>query len=306
VVTFYLSKIKDTSHFYFHLNAFFFILKKNLKRILMNIQEISTTINNAYDNNSEPDATIKSAVEETIDLLDKGKIRVAQKAGEKWVVNQWIKKAILLYFRIQPMTNMKAGPFEFYDKIPLKKNYESLKIRVVPPGAARYGSYLAPGVVLMPGYVNIGAYVDSDSMIDTHATVGSCAQVGKRVHLAGAARVGGVLEPPQGTPVIVEDDVFVGSAVSIMEGVIVRKEVVLGAGVVLTGSTKIIDVSGEQPIELKGEIPERSVVIPGTHPKEFPAGTYQVRCALIIGKRKASTDKKVSLNQVLRDYNINV
>ena len=201
---------------------------------------------------------------------------------------------------------MEIGPFEFYDKIELKKDFKSQQVRVVPPGVARYGSYLAPGVVMMPGYVNIGAYVDSDTMVDTHATVGSCAQVGKRVHLAGAARIGGVLEPPQSTPVIIEDDVFVGSAVSVMEGVIVRREAVLGAGVVLTGSTKIIDVSGDAPIEIKAEIPERSVVIPGSYTKTFPAGDYQVRCALIIGKRKASTDKKVTLNEVLRDYNITV
>jgi 2,3,4,5-tetrahydropyridine-2-carboxylate N-succinyltransferase len=205
------------------------------------------------------------------------------------------------------MTGLKkVNGLEFYDKISLKTNYELQQVRVVPPGVARYGSYLAPGVVLMPGYVNIGAYVDSGTMVDTHATVGSCAQVGKRVHVAGAARIGGVLEPPQSRPVIVEDDAFIGSAVSLMEGVLVRKEAVLGAGVILTGSTRIIDVSNSEPIEYRGEIPERSVVIPGSFEKEFPAGSFFVQCALIIGKRKESTNKKVSLNQVLRDYNVNV
>ena len=272
----------------------------------MDYTQLKNLITQAYDQNLEIDEIIQESVNEVIELLDKGKVRVAEKNGNNWQVNEWIKKAILLYFKFRPMEKMEIGPFEFYDKIPLKKDFKSQQVRVVPPGMARYGSYLAPGVVMMPGYVNIGAYVDSGTMVDTHATVGSCAQVGKRVHLAGAARIGGVLEPPQSTPVIVEDDVFVGSAVSIMEGVVVRKEVVLGAGVVLTGSTKIIDVSGKEPIEFKGEIPERSVVIPGNYEKQFPAGKYQVRCALIIGKRKESTDKKVSLNNVLRDYNISV
>jgi len=272
----------------------------------VDLKSLEIKINNAYDHSMEPDNETRSAVFKVIELLDKGKIRVAVKKHNDWFVNQWIKKAILLYFRIKEMVRMEIGPFEFYDKIPLKKNFESQQVRVVPPGVARYGSFLAPGVVLMPGYVNIGAYVDSGTMIDTHATVGSCAQVGKRVHLAGAARIGGVLEPPQGRPVIIEDDVFVGSAVSVMEGVIVRRETVLGAGVILTGSTRILDVSGSQTIEYKGEIPERSVVIPGSYTKSFPAGDFNVQCALIIGKRKPSTDKKVSLNQVLRDFNITV
>ncbi len=272
----------------------------------MELNKMENIISQTYDNNSDPDDSARAAVRDTIELLDKGKIRVAQKDGNKWEVNEWIKKAILLYFRIQKMTKMDAGPFEFYDKIPLKREFEMQQVRVVPPGTARYGSYLAPGVVLMPGYVNIGAYVDSGSMVDTHATVGSCAQVGRRVHLAGAARIGGVLEPPQSTPVIVEDDAFIGSAVSVMEGVIVRKEAVLGAGVILTSSTRILDVSGSRTVEHRGEIPERAVVIPGSYTKDFPAGKFNVQCALIIGKRKESTDKKVSLNQVLRDYNVNV
>ena len=272
----------------------------------MNFKEAALLINKAYDQNLSIDSPTKQAVLQTIEWLDKGIVRVAEKNGPDWTVNQWVKKAILLYFKMQTITRWEVGPFEFYDKIPLKKNYDSLQVRVVPPGVARYGSYLAPGVVLMPGYVNIGAYVDSGTMIDTHATVGSCAQVGKRVHLAGAARIGGVLEPPQGKPVIIEDDVFIGSAVSVMEGILVRKEAVLGAGVKLTASTKIIDVSGSRTWEYKGEIPERSVVIPGSYPKKFPAGEFQVQCALIIGKRKESTDKKTSLNQVLRDFGITV
>lgn len=231
---------------------------------------------------------------------------MAEKKQGEWLVNEWTKKAILLYFKIQKIQTSEIGPLEFYDKIALKKNYEKLKVRVVPPGVARYGSYLAPGVVLMPGYVNIGAYVDSGSMVDTHATVGSCGQVGKGVHLAGAARVGGVLEPPQSRPVIIEDNAFLGSAVSVMEGVMVREEAVVGAGVILTSSTKIIDVSKSQTEELHGVIPPRSVVIPGSYKKQFPGGEYYVQCALIIGKRKESTDKKVTLNQVLRDFNISV
>jgi 2,3,4,5-tetrahydropyridine-2-carboxylate N-succinyltransferase len=204
------------------------------------------------------------------------------------------------------MIHMEAGPFEYFDKIPLKKNFKQLQVRVVPPGTVRYGSYLAPGVIIMPGYVNIGAYVDGGSMVDTHATVGSCAQIGKRVHIAGAARIGGVLEPPQSRPVIVEDDAFIGSAVSLLEGVLVRREAVLGAGVIVTSSTRIMDVSGEEVIEHRGEIPERSVVIPGSYSKDFPAGKFNIQCALIIGKRKRSTDKKVSLNQVLRDYHLSI
>ncbi|GAB4377602.1 MAG: 2,3,4,5-tetrahydropyridine-2,6-dicarboxylate N-succinyltransferase [Calditrichia bacterium] len=272
----------------------------------MDLSQMKSIIDSAYESQAPLNQAAQNVVRETIRLLDEGKIRVAEPQGLQWEVHEWIKKAVLLYFKIQGLIRMEIGPFEFYDKIPLKKNFEQFRVRVVPPGVARYGSYLAPGVVLMPGYVNIGAYVDSNTMIDTHATVGSCAQVGKRVHLAGAARIGGVLEPPQSRPVIVEDDVFVGSAVSVLEGMIVRKEAVLGAGVILTGSTRIIDVSASQTIEYRGEIPERSVVIPGTYEKEFPAGKFHVQCALIIGKRKESTDKKVSLNEVLRDFNISI
>jgi 2,3,4,5-tetrahydropyridine-2-carboxylate N-succinyltransferase len=270
------------------------------------MKDLSQHVDLAYEKPGEISAEASKAVHETISLLDKGKIRVAESRGGDWIVNEWIKKAIILYFRIQKIVRTEAGPFEFYDKIPLKKDYDKQHVRVVPPGTVRYGSYLAPGVVVMPGYVNIGAYVDTGSMVDTHATVGSCAQVGKRVHLAGAARIGGVLEPPQGRPVIVEDDAFIGSAVSLLEGTIVRKEAVLGAGVVITSSTRIMDVSGKEVIEYRGEIPERSVVIPGTYSKEFPAGTFNVQCALIIGKRKISTDKKISLNQALRDFGVTI
>lgn len=273
----------------------------------MDLLRLENLVNNAYENNSMlSENEYLSAVRQTIELLDTGKIRVAEKHNSNWMVNEWIKKAILLYFRTQKIETIEIGSFEFYDKIPLKKDYRRQQVRVVPPGMARYGSYLAPGVVLMPGYVNIGAYVDSGTMVDTHATVGSCAQVGKNVHIAGAARVGGVLEPPQSRPVIVEDNAFLGSAVSVMEGILVREEAVLGAGVILTSSTKILDVSGSQTVEHKGEIPPRSVVIPGSYEKNFPAGKFQIQCALIIGKRKESTDKKVSLNNVLRDFNIAV
>jgi len=273
----------------------------------MDLKKLQYLISRAYENSDLlQESETKNAILETINLLDRGKIRVAEKTGQDWKVNEWIKKGILLYFKIQEIRKIKLGELEFYDKIPLKKNFDKLQVRVVPPGMARYGSFLAPGVVLMPGYVNIGAYVDSGTMVDTHATVGSCGQVGKNVHLAGAARVGGVLEPPQSRPVIVEDNVFVGSAVSLMEGVLVREEAVLGAGVILTASTRIIDVSGSRTIEYKGEIPARSVVIPGSYEKIFSAGKFQVNCALIIGKRKESTDKKVSLNEVLREFNVPV
>lgn len=273
----------------------------------MNPNTLEKQISAAYDNDALlAQADYIEAIQRTIGLLDAGKIRVAEKRGNDWAVNEWIKKAILLYFKIRKIEKIEIGPFEFFDKIPLKRDFERQQVRVVPPGMARYGSYLAPGVVLMPGYVNIGAYVDRGSMVDTHATVGSCGQVGKGVHIAGAARVGGVLEPPQSRPVIIEDNAFLGSAVSVMEGVLVREEAVLGAGVILTSSTKIIDVSGSQTVEYRGEIPPRSVVIPGSYEKTFPAGKYQIQCALVIGKRKESTDKKVSLNAVLRDFNIAV
>ncbi len=250
--------------------------------------------------------TTKKTIRKVIDLLDKGELRIAEKVNSKWIVNEWIKKAVILYFPIQKMKTIQSGDIEFYDKIDLKKNFKEKGIRVVPSAIARYGSYVSKGVILMPSYVNIGAYVDSGTMIDTWATVGSCAQIGKNVHLSGGVGIGGVLEPLQATPVIIEDNSFIGSRCVIVEGVKIESEAVLGANVVITSSTKIIDVSGSNPIESKGIIPERSVVIPGSYTKTFNAGKYQVSCALIIGKRKESTDKKTSLNNALREYNISV
>jgi 2,3,4,5-tetrahydropyridine-2-carboxylate N-succinyltransferase len=246
------------------------------------------------------------AVRAVIEEVDKGRLRVAEKIGDDWQVNEWVKQSILMYFGIQQMQTWELAPFEFYDKMLLKKNYKSLGVRAVPHAVARYGAYLAKNVVLMPSYVNIGAYVDEGTMVDTWATVGSCAQIGKGVHLSGGVGIGGVLEPLQANPVIIEDGCFVGSRCIVVEGVIVEKEAVLGANVVLTKSTKIIDVSGPEPIEYKGRVPARSVVIPGTYTKEFPAGNYQVGCALIIGQRKPSTDLKTSLNDALRDFNVAV
>lgn len=248
----------------------------------------------------------KNVVFETIDKIDQGLLRVAEKKDGTWIVNDWVKKAILLYFPSRDMETFEVGPMEFYDKIPLKKNYAERGVRVVPHAVARYGSFIQKGVVLMPSYVNIGAYVDEGTMVDTWATVGSCAQIGKHVHLSGGVGIGGVLEPPQAAPVIIEDGVFIGSRCIVVEGVRVEQEAVLGANVVLTASTKIIDVSGSEPKEYKGVVPARSVVIPGTLPKEFAAGTYHVPCALIIGKRTESTDKKTSLNQALRDFDVAV
>lgn len=249
---------------------------------------------------------IQQAVREVVSLLDKGKLRVAEPAGDVWKVNEWIKKAVILYFPIQQMEVIEVGPFEFHDKIALKRNYKELGVRVVPHAIARHGSYLSKGVIMMPSYVNIGAYVDEGTMVDTWATVGSCAQVGKNVHLSGGVGLGGVLEPVQAAPVIIEDNVFVGSRCIVVEGVRVGREAVLGANVVLTASSKIIDVTGSKPVEYKGFVPPQSVVIPGTIPKQFPAGEYQVPCALIIGKRKESTDKKTSLNDALRDNSVSV
>lgn len=248
----------------------------------------------------------QKAIREVIESLDKGEIRVAEPTSDGWKVNEWIKKAVILYFPIQQMETQEVGIFEYHDKIPLKKNYKELGVRVVPHAIARYGSYLASGVIMMPSYVNIGAYVDSGTMVDTWATVGSCAQIGKNVHLSGGVGIGGVLEPVQAAPVIVEDNCFIGSRCIVVEGVKVEKEAVLGANVVLTQSTKIIDVSGEAPKEYRGVVPSRSVVIPGSYTKKFPAGDYQVSCALIIGKRKESTDKKTSLNDALREHNVAV
>ncbi|MCC6683608.1 MAG: 2,3,4,5-tetrahydropyridine-2,6-dicarboxylate N-succinyltransferase [Bacteroidia bacterium] len=252
------------------------------------------------------DASVQQAIRAVIEELDKGRLRVAEPVADGWQVNEWVKKAVILYFPIQPMKTLEAGPMEFYDKMELKHNYEALGVRVVPHGVARYGAYLSPGVILMPSYVNIGAYVDEGTMVDTWATVGSCAQIGKHVHLSGGVGIGGVLEPVQAAPVIIEDGAFIGSRCIVVEGVRVGKEAVLGAGVTLTLSTKIIDVTGSEPKEFKGYVPERSVVIPGSYTKNFAAGHYQVPCALIIGQRKASTDTKTSLNDALREYNVAV
>lgn len=246
------------------------------------------------------------AVETVIEEIDKGRLRCAEPTESGWQVNEWVKKAVILYFPTRKMEKLEAGPLEFHDKIPLKTNYKELGIRVVPHAVARYGAYISPGVVMMPGYVNIGAYVDAGTMVDTWATVGSCAQIGKNVHLSGGVGIGGVLEPVQASPVIIEDNCFIGSRCIVVEGIRVEREAVLGANVVLTGSTKIIDVTGAQPKEIKGHIPARSVVIPGTIPKKFPAGEYQVPCALIIGQRKESTDKKTSLNEALREHAVAV
>lgn len=246
------------------------------------------------------------AIEEVIELLDKGKLRVAEPEGDGWKVNEWVKKAVILYFPLRKMGTSVAGVLEFHDKIPLKSNYSKLGIRVVPHAVARYGAYISSGVIMMPSYVNIGAYVDEGTMVDTWATVGSCAQIGKHVHLSGGVGIGGVLEPVQAAPVIIEDNAFIGSRCIVVEGARVGKEAVLGANVVITGSTKIIDVSQPEPQEYKGYIPPRSVVIPGTVPKRFPAGEYQVPCALIIGQRKPSTDLKTSLNDALREYDVSV
>lgn len=246
------------------------------------------------------------AVRAVIEEVDKGRLRVTAPSESGWVVNEWVKQAILLYFGIQQMQTWDVAPFEFYDKMLLKKNYKDLGVRAVPHAVARYGAYLAKNVVLMPSYVNIGAYVDEGTMVDTWATVGSCAQIGKGVHLSGGVGIGGVLEPLQASPVIIEDGCFIGSRCIVVEGVIVEKEAVLGANVVLTQSTKIIDVSGPEPIEMKGRVPARSVVIPGSYTKKFPAGEFGVGCALIIGQRKPSTDLKTSLNDALRDFNVSV
>ena len=269
---------------------------------------IKSTIELAWENRELlKEAAIQEVIRDVIADLDAGNLRVAAPIeGGDWVVNDWIKKAVILYFPIQKMQTIEVGPFEFHDKMALKTNYAAQGVRVVPHAVARYGAFLASGVVMMPSYVNIGAYVDSGTMVDTWATVGSCAQIGKNVHLSGGVGIGGVLEPVQAAPVIVEDGAFIGSRVIVVEGVRIGKEAVIGAGVTLTASSKIIDVTGSSPIEYKGYVPPRSVVIPGTIPKQFPSGTYQVPCALIIGKRKASTDLKTSLNDALRENNVAV
>lgn len=246
------------------------------------------------------------AIESIIELLDKGEIRIAEPAEDRWKVNEWIKKAVILYFPIRQMEVTEAGPMEFHDKMKLKSNYKELGIRVVPHAVARYGAFISPGVILMPSYVNIGAWVGPGTMVDTWATVGSCAQIGANVHLSGGVGIGGVLEPVQAAPVIVEDNCFIGSRCIVVEGAHIAAEAVLGANVVITGSTKIVDVTGEDAVEYKGYVPPRSVVIPGSISKKFPAGEYQVPCALIIGKRKTSTNLKTSLNDALREFSVDV
>lgn len=258
------------------------------------------------DRNLLKENRYSDAVRAVIEEIDKGRLRVAEPIQDGWQVNEWVKQAILLYFGIQPMQTWEMAPFEFYDKMLLKQGYRELGVRAVPPATARYGSYIAPGVILMPSYVNIGAYVDEGSMVDTWATVGSCAQIGKNVHLSGGVGIGGVLEPLQASPVIIEEGCFIGSRCIVVEGVRVEKEAVLGANVVLTQSTRIIDVTGKDAVEYRGRVPARSVVIPGSINKSFPAGQYGVSCALIIGQRKPSTDLKTSLNDALRDFNVSV
>ncbi len=271
------------------------------------MENLKSIIESAWENRELlKNQEVQKAVREVVDLLDEGKLRVAEPVSEGWQVNEWVKKAVVMYFPIQQMETIEVGIFEFHDKIPLKRNYAEKGVRVVPHAIARHGSYVSNGVIMMPSYVNIGAYVDEGTMVDTWATVGSCAQIGKNVHLSGGVGIGGVLEPLQAAPVIIEDNAFIGSRCIVVEGVRVGKEAVLGANVVLTASTKIIDVTGESSVEVKGEVPPRSVVIPGSYTKKFPAGEFQVPCALIIGKRKESTDLKTSLNDALREHNVAV
>ena len=283
-----------------HLNRFeFFTFAEKL--------EMKEIIESAWEDRSLlQDTDIQKTIRNVIAQLDEGKLRVAEPSPEGWTVNEWVKKAVVLYFPIQKMETLEAGPLEFHDKIPLKTGYQEKGIRVVPHAVARHGAYISNGVIMMPSFVNIGAYVDHGTMVDTWATVGSCAQIGKNVHLSGGVGIGGVLEPLQAAPVIIEDNAFLGSRSIVVEGVRVCSEAVLGANVVLTASTKIIDVTGSEPEEHKGIVPPRSVVIPGSYTKKFPAGDYQVPCALIIGKRKESTDKKTSLNDALRTHNVAV
>lgn len=271
------------------------------------MEDLKNIVSEAWENRDLlSDSKTQIAIRDVIELLDTGKLRCAEPTDKGWQVNEWVKKAVVLYFPIQKMQTMEAGIFEYHDKIPLKRGYKEKEIRVVPHAVARHGAYISKGVIMMPSYVNIGAYVDEGTMVDTWATVGSCAQIGKNVHLSGGVGIGGVLEPLQAAPVIIEDNAFIGSRCIVVEGVRVEKDAVLGANVVLTASTKIIDVTGKKPVETKGLVPARSVVIPGTQTKEFPAGNYQVPCALIIGKRKESTNKKTSLNDALREYNVAV
>lgn len=272
------------------------------------MDNLQSIIETAWEDRSQlKNKPTQEAIRRVVAMLDNGQARVAEPAKDgSWKVNEWIKKAVVLYFPIQQMQTIEIGPFEFHDKIPLKKDYKAKGVRVVPHSIARHGAYLEEGVIMMPSYVNIGAWVGSGTMVDTWATVGSCAQIGRNVHLSGGVGIGGVLEPPQAAPTIIEDNCFIGSRSIVVEGVKVEKEAVLGANVVLTQSTHIIDVTGKEPKVYKGRVPARSVVIPGTYPKKFPAGTYQVACALIIGERKESTNKKTSLNDALREYNVAV
>jgi 2,3,4,5-tetrahydropyridine-2,6-dicarboxylate N-succinyltransferase len=266
-----------------------------------------TIIEEAWENRELlKEKSVQNTIEEVIGMLDSGLLRVAEKKGIEWQVNDWVKKAVILYFPIRKMETIEVPPFEFHDKIPLKSGYKEKGIRVVPHAIARYGSFISSGVIMMPSYINIGAYVESGTMVDTWATVGSCAQIGKNVHLSGGVGIGGVLEPVQAAPVIIEDNCFIGSRSIVVEGVRVESEAVLGANVVITQSTRIIDVSGNEPVEYRGIVPARSVVIPGSYTKSFPAGDFQVACALIVGKRKPSTDLKTSLNNALREYNVAV
>ena len=271
------------------------------------MDNLQSTIEKAWENREllKEETTINT-IKEVIYLLDIGKLRVAEPTTSGWQVNEWVKKAVVMYFPIQKMETHEVGIFEYHDKMLLKTGYAEKGIRVVPPAVARYGAYISKGVIMMPSYVNIGAYVDEGTMVDTWATVGSCAQIGKNVHLSGGVGIGGVLEPLQAAPVIIEDGAFIGSRCIVVEGVRVEKEAVLGANVCLTASTKIIDVTGDEPIEYKGFVPARSVVIPGSYTKKFAAGDFQVPCALIIGKRTTSTDKKTSLNQALREFDVAV
>lgn len=269
------------------------------------MDQLKSIIEKAWDDRSllKIEET-KNTVFQIVELLDKGMLRVAEPIGSEWKVNEWIKKAVIMYFPLRQMEVMEAGPLEFHDKIPLKHNYKELGVRVVPHAVARYGAFLSPGVIMMPSYVNIGAWVGGGTMIDTWATVGSCAQIGSNVHLSGGVGIGGVLEPVQAAPVIIEDNCFIGSRCIVVEGARIATEAVLGANVVITQSTRVIDVTGSQPKEYKGYVPPRSVVIPGSYTRQYPAGEYQVSCALIIGQRKPSTDLKTSLNEALREYDV--
>lgn len=271
-------------------------------------EEMERTVSAAYEAGGDAwrGEEVRRAVAETIDRLDRGEVRVAEPSDGTWTVNGWVKQAILLYFRQTAMTTARVGPFEYHDRIPVKTGHEAAGVRVVPPATARYGAYLEPGVILMPSYVNIGAWVGRGTMVDTWATVGSCAQIGRDVHLAGGVGIGGVLEPPGARPVVVEDGAFVGSRCIVVEGSIVGREAVLGANTVIAANTPVIDVTGDEPREYRGEVPPRAIVVPGTRRKEFPAGTYEVACALIIGRRTEATDRKTSLNEALREFGVQV